>query len=254
MIRRIILEQSHRAHVGHIGSCLSVVDILAVLYSDILKASDPSDQDRDRFILSKGHSALAHYAALHLKGLVSAEQLNSFCTNGSYFGVHSDHRIAGVDFSTGSLGQGFPFGVGAALAARLQNSSRRIYVLLSDAECNEGSVWEAAMVAAHHRFANLTVIVDVNGQQAFGYTRDIVDLSPIGARWAAFDWDVRNVDGHDSAALKEALSRSSTKPVAVIAKTVFGKGVSFMESQIKWHYFPMSDLEYQRAVSEVDAQ
>ena len=189
-IRRIVLEQSKRANVGHIGSALSIADILAVLYADVLRVNHPLDPDRDRLVLSKGHAALALYAALSLRGWLAEQDLATYCADGSLLGVHPEHQLTGVDFSTGSLGQGLSVGAGAALAARLQGSSRRVFVLMSDAECNEGSVWEAVMFAAHHRLANLVAIVDLNGQQALGYTDRVLDLSPLHRRWSAFDWDV----------------------------------------------------------------
>ncbi len=253
-IRRIILEQSKRANVGHIGSCLSVTDIVAALYGGVLDVDDPGDADRDRFILSKGHAALALYAALHLRGWLSAEELDTFCGNSSRLGVHPEHVVPGVDFSTGSLGQGLAVGVGAALAARSQGSARRVFVLMSDAECNEGSVWEAAMFAAHHRLANLVAIVDDNGQQALGSTKDILDLGHLADRWRAFGWDACDVDGNDIGALATALAGPcpSERPRVIVAKTVFGKGVSFMEGQVRWHYMPMSDAEHVQALKEVN--
>src|SRR6266480_4898076 len=163
-LRKIILEQSRRANIGHIGCALSVVEIMTSLYDQVMRISAPDAPDRDRFVMSKGHAALALYAALHLKGFISAEALNSFCQNSSLLGVHPTHELTGVDFSTGSLGMGLSYGVGAAVAARLQGSDRRVFVLVSDAECNEGTLWESAMFAAHHRLSNLCLIVDANGQ------------------------------------------------------------------------------------------
>jgi len=255
-IRRIILEQSKRAHVGHIGSSLSIADIVAALYGRILRVESPEATDRDRFVLSKGHAALALYAAFHLRGWLPQEQLDTFCGDGTLLGVHPEHPLRGVDFSTGSLGQGLSYGTGAALAARLQGSSRRAFVVVSDAECNEGALWEAVMFAAHHRLANLVVIVDLNGQQALGHTKDVIDLSPLATRWQAFGWDVHEVDGHDvdeMANTVAALDTISGPPHVLIAHTTFGKGVSYMQNQIKWHYWPMSDVEYSGALSEIGA-
>lgn len=258
-IRRIVLEQSMRAHVGHIGSSLSIADIVASLFGDVLQIRTPEDPDRDRFLLSKGHAALAVYAALHLRGWVSVEELETFCGDGSVLGVHPEHALSGVDFCTGSLGHGLSIGAGAALAARLQASARRVFVLLSDAECNEGSVWEAAMFAAHHRLSNLIAVIDLNGQQAFGKTRDILDLNPMLDRWRAFGWDARDIDGHDRGALSGTLqsmraSDDDQRPHVLIAHTVFGKGVSYMERQLKWHYWPMSDNEFQTALAELESE
>ena len=249
-IRQIVLRESKRANVGHIGSALSVADILAVLYTTALRAASPRDPDRDRFVLSKGHAALALYAALSLRGWLDPELLQTYCADDSLLGVHPEHELPGVDFSTGSLGMGLAFGAGAALAARLQRSERRTYVLLSDAECNEGSVWESAMFAAHHRLSNLIAIVDDNGQQALGRTRDVLSLTPLRERWTAFGWDARDVNGHDLADLGQALEPgdgATGRPRIVIAHTTFGKGVPFMEDQVKWHYWPMSDEEYRVA-------
>lgn len=253
-LRKIILSQSYRAHVGHIGSALSIVDIMAALYSHILYIPEPNDPERDRFILSKGHAALALYAVLFLRGWISEEELNSYCANDTRLGVHPEYVVPGIDFSTGSLGQGLSYGAGAALAAKLQNSPRRTFVLISDAECNEGSVWEAAMFAAHHRLANLITIIDVNNQQALGYTHDVLDLSPLAERWHAFGWDVHEVNGHDVqeiTATISALSTISSPPHVLIANTTFGKGVSFMENQIRWHYLPLTAEEYQQAIQEI---
>ena len=253
-IRRIIIEQSKRAHVGHIGSALSITDIIAALYSNILCISHYNDPERDRFILSKGHAALALYAALFLKGWLTEEQINSYCSEGSLLGVHPKQALPGIDFSTGSIAQGLSMGVGAALAARLQRPSRRVFVLVSDAECNEGAVWEAIMFAAHHRLSNLVVIVDLNGQQALGYTKDVLDLRPMSERWRAFNWDVHEVDGHNVAEITQTVKELNTtvgQPHVLIAHTVFGNGVSYMESKIKWHYWPMSDNEYRQALDEI---
>lgn len=269
-IRSIVLRESKRANVGHIGSCLCVADILAVLYGEIMRISAPDDSERDRFILSKGHAALALFATLFLKGWIAESALETFCADNSLLGTHPDSTLPGIDFSTGSLGHGLSIAAGAALGARLQGSRRRVFCLVSDAECNEGSTWEAIMFAAHHRLANLTAVVDLNGQQAFGTTGDVLDSSNLPERWRAFGWRVSEVDGHDHAALAHALhgaradcdSAAGSKPHVVVARTIFGKGVSFMEQgipvtqahlpvqPINWHYLPMSDAEYRIAVAE----
>ncbi len=255
-IRQLIIDESMRAHVGHIGSALSVADILAVLYGEVLRIDAADDVERDRFVLSKGHAALALYAALAETGRLDPGELESYCADGSRLGSHPEHVLEGIDFSTGSLGQGLSIGVGAALAARMQGSNRRVFVLLSDAECNEGSVWEAAMFAAHHRLGNVVAIVDVNGQQAFGYTRDVLDLGALTDRWAAFGWDVHDVDGHDASALAEAVgvpAGGRQAPRLIAARTVFGRGVSFMEGSIDWHYWPLTDEQYAVACAELTA-
>jgi transketolase len=248
-LRRTILEQAHRAGVGHIGSALSVVEILAAVFG-VLRG-EPGDPDRDRFVMSKGHAALALYAALHTAGRVSREQLESYCGDGTLVGTHPESELEGVDFSSGSLGHGLSIGAGAALAARLQSSDRRAFVLVSDAELNEGSLWEAVMFAAHHGLGNLVAVVDANGQQALGLTEDVLDLEPLGERFGAFGWDAVEVEGHDVEALATALEAGGDRPRAVIARTTFGKGVSYMEGLVKWHYWPMSDADYEQARAEV---
>jgi len=255
-IRRIVIQQSKRANVGHIGSALSVADIVAALYGGVLRVAAPDAPDRDRFVLGKGHSVLAVYAAMFLRGELTQTEVDSYCADGSILGVHPDRELAGIDFSTGSLGFGLPVGVGSALAARLQGSDRRVYVLVSDAECNEGSVWEAAMYAAHHRLGHLTVMVDLNGQQALGKTADVLSLSPMVERWRAFGWNAAEIDGHDVAGLAKAFAApnaADAPPRVFVARTTFGKGVSYMENQLKWHYWPMSDDEYRQAMTELDA-
>jgi transketolase len=255
-IRRIILGQSRRANVGHIGSALSIADILAVLYHDVLRILNPRDPERDRFILSKGHSALALYAALSLKGWLDERELSTFCSEGSRLSVHPEYGVPGVELATGSLGHGLSFGTGAALAARMQNSNRRVFVLLSDAECDEGSVWEAALFAAHHRLSNLVAVVDRNGQQALGRTEEVLALEPLAAKWQSFGWLTHELDGHDLEALRSTLQPAAAptgKPQVLIARTIFGKGVSYMQGQIKWHYWPMSETEFNQAVAELEA-
>jgi transketolase len=215
--------------------------------------SSISRAGRDRFVLSKGHAALALYAALVHTGRLDAEQLDTFCGDDTLLGVHPEAELDGVDFCTGSLGQGLSLGVGAALAARMQRSDRRVVVLLSDAELNEGSVWEAIMLASHHRLGGLTAVIDLNGQQALGYTKDVLDLGDVEKKLAAFGWDSCTVDGHDHVALSEALAATGERPRAVVARTTFGKGVSFMESRIEWHYLPLDADRYDAAVTEVSA-
>ena len=265
-MRRIILSQSRRANVGHIGCCLCVVEILSALYSSVLRAESPGDPERDRFILSKGHAGLALYATLVLKGWLSESELETFCGDNTLLGVHPEVALPGVDFTTGSLGHGLSMAAGAALAARLQSSPRRVFCLISDGECNEGSVWETAMFAAQHRLSNLLVIVDRNGQQALGRTCDVLDTSNLAERWRVFGWNAAEVDGHSVPSLVEALSTKAGNeaPQIVLATTTFGKGVSFMErgipltqtklpvQSVNWHYLPMSEHEYRLAVEEIE--
>lgn len=254
-MRRIILERSFKAHVGHVGSALSIVEIVAAVYTGLLRVSDPDDPERDRFILSKGHAALALYAALHLTGRISEDQLGTFLSDATYLGVHPEKAVSGIDFCTGSLGQGLSYGAGAALAARYQRSPRRVFVVVSDAECNEGSIWESVMFAAHHLLSNLIVIVDANGQQALGYTDQVLRLSPLAHHWRSFGWDVHEVDGHNIEEMlyvAGTLDTVSGPPHVLVARTTFGKGVSFMESKIKWHYWPMSADDYRKALQDIE--
>jgi transketolase len=256
-IRRAVIDESMRAGVGHIGSALSIADLLAALYGRVLRIDEPADADRDRLVLSKGHAALGLYAALAATGRIDRDLLSTYCGDGSMLGAHPEHVLPGVDFSTGSLGQGLSIAAGAALAAQRQRSARRAFALMSDAEMNEGSIWEAAMFAAHHRLANLIALVDVNGQQALGYTPDVMDPGPpVAARWAAFGWDVHEVDGHDPdgiAALIEQLDVEDGPPHVLLAATTFGSGVSFMESKIEWHYLPLEAETHRQAVAELEA-
>jgi len=259
-IRRTVVDESMRAGVGHIGSALSIADLLAALYGGVLRIGEPDEAERDRLVLSKGHAALALYAALAATGRMDPALLATYCGEGSMLGAHPEHVLPGVDFSTGSLGQGLSIAAGCALAAKREGSPRRAFALMSDAEQNEGSIWEAAMFAAHHRLANLVALVDVNGQQALGYTRDVLDPGPPAReRWAAFGWDVHEVDGHDPDAIAALIGTLDTTPGAaarphvLLAETVFGRGVSFMESRIEWHYLPLEAELHRQAVAELEA-
>lgn len=254
-LRRTVIDSAMAAGVGHIGSALSIVDLLAALYGRVLRIPEPDDGDRDRFVLSKGHAALALYAALFERGFIDRDLLDSYCRDDTPLGTHPEHQVRGIDFSTGSLGQGLSVGAGAALAARLQGSSRRVYTLVSDGECNEGSLWEAVMFAAQQQLSNLVALVDLNGQQAFGYTKDVIDLTPLTARFEAFGWSAHEVDGHDPQAISElltALDERPGRPHVLVARTVFGRGVSFMEQTIDWHYWPLDEQHYRQALAELD--
>jgi transketolase len=250
-IRRTIIDQSYRANVGHIGSALSIADLVAAVIGGPARLE--GKDDRDRIVLSKGHAALALYAALHLRGGLDDGAIDTYCADGSLLGVHPEHGLDGVDFCTGSLGQGLSLGAGAALAAKRQGSGRRVYVIMSDAELNEGAVWEAAMFAAQHKLDNLTLLIDLNGQQALGYTRDVLDLGAVEEKLANFGWSAQVAPGHDHEALGAALEPAGDgMPQAIVAQTTFGYGVSFMESQIKWHYLPLDDEAYAKALADLD--
>jgi len=254
-LRRWIIEQSLASNVGHIGSALSIVEVMCALWEGTMKDPGSRAPLRDRFILSKGHAALALYAALRWKGIVDEATFRTFCGDGSLLGVHPEHTLPGVDVSTGSLGHGLSVGCGLAYGFRLRRQPSSVYVLLSDAECNEGQVWEAALFAAHHGLANLCAIVDLNGLQALGHTRDVLGVPDMAGLWAAAGWSAIEVDGHDLTALLEALNPSAPlgRPRVVVARTVLGKGVSFMEDQLEWHYRNLTPELAQEALRELEA-
>lgn len=241
-LRGTVIEMTHEAKPAHLASALSCIDILAVLYWSVLRIdpAKPLAEDRDRFILSKGHAALALYAVLAKRGFCSEETLRTFNNNGGKLAEHPGPQcIPGVEAATGSLGHGLPIGNGLALAARLGRRDNRTFVLLSDGECNEGSVWEAAMFAGKQKLSHLCAIVDFNKWQATGRSQEILALDPLPEKWQAFGWETVRLDGHDVGALHAALAelpRRSGKPLAIIADTVKGKGVSFMEDDNNWHY------------------
>lgn len=247
-IRGRIISTSHNTHTPHLGSCLSCVDILIAAYFSAMKIdpSKPRDPGRDRFILSKGHGAAALFQVLALKGFYPESLLNDYGKDGGIFAEHPptpDH-LAGIEAATGSLGHGLPIGLGMALAGRIQKQSYDVTVLLGDGECNEGSVWEAAMMAAAQRAGNLLAIVDFNKWQATDRSEGLAVGSFVD-KWTAFGWDAIEIDGHDMAVLTEILGRKRNnvgKPIAVVAHTVKGKGVSFMEDDNNWHYrIPTAD-------------
>lgn len=242
-VRRQILETIVSANKGHIGGALSCADVLVALYyGGILRfdAKHPEWDGRDRFILSKGHSCVALYAILADLGFFPVSELNSYCRTGSCLGGHPDRNIPGIEADTGSLGHGLGIGAGLALAARLDKKDYLTVVLLGDGECQEGSVWEAAMFAAHHQLGNLIAIVDRNRQGVTDFIEDSVSLEPFIEKWAGFNWDIREVNGHSFEELLEAFSdlrsRKSSRPLAIIASTIKGRGVSFMEGKLEWHH------------------
>jgi transketolase len=252
-IRKAILRASKRANRGHIGSALSVADLVAGIVH-VLDLDSRAEGDRDRFVLSKGHAALAYYAGLQQIGILGPRALDEFCADGSRLATHPDHGVPGVSFSTGSLGLGVSYAVGSALAARLRGSSRRTVALVSDAELNCGLTWEALMFAAHHRLHRFHIVIDLNGSQAFGATRDVLDLCPIAARLQAFGFRVDEIDGHDARQIREALETPADgdgRPRATVARTKLGHGVSFMQGRLEWHYRPMTDDQYRQAMLEV---
>ena len=253
-LRRWIVERSFASGVGHIGSALSIADLVAVLWGAVLRDPGTASPDRDRFILSKGHACLALYAAMYYRGQLDEAAFASYCRDGSALGAHPEHTLPGIDLSTGSLGQGLSVGCGIAYGLRHQGSPARVYVLMSDAECNEGQVWEAAQFAGHHRLGNLTGILDWNGTQALGRTCDVLDLDPVADKWRAFGWDVAEADGHDPAELLRVLAPDpdAGRPKMVVARTVLGKGVSFMEGQVPWHYLNLTPATRDQAFAELE--
>jgi len=250
-VRKSVLEMIHRTGSPHIGPSFSVVEILVALYFRYLNTD--AEPDRDRFILSKGHACPALYAVLHEKGLISREDLDGFALDGGTLEQHPVRDTGrGIEASTGSLGHGLSIAAGMALAGRADRKEYKVYVLLSDGELNEGSVWEAVMFAAHHKLDNLTALVDYNRMQALGCTQDIVGLDPLGEKWKSFGWHVQEVDGHDFREIFDSLgSLSPGRPNVLILHTVKGKGVSFMENEVLWHYRSPDDKEYEKALKEL---
>ncbi len=257
-MRLDVLHMVHRANASHVGSCFSSADILSVLYGAVLRVrpEEPTWNDRDRFVLSKGHAAAAVYAVLAESGFLSRAELERYGENGSLLMTHVSHRVRGVEFSTGSLGHGLPFAVGKALAARRVGAGWRTFVLLSDGEMDAGSNWESLMFAAHHRLDNLVAVIDYNKLQSLTTIAETLALEPLVDKLRAFGWAVREVDGHEHGALLEAFSMapwSPGQPSVVLAHTIKGKGVSFMEGRVEWHYRSPSPAQLAQATAEVQA-
>ena len=239
-LRRRVVRMCSAGGTAHVGSCLSVADIVAVLYGEVLRVdpADPAWPDRDRFILSKGHACACVYAALAERGFLAPELLEQHYRNGSPLSGHISHGVPGVEFSTGSLGHGLGVGAGMAMQLRRAGGRHRVYVVLSDGECDEGSTWEAALFAGHHRLSNLCAVIDYNRLQGIGPVSEILELEPFALKWRAFGWTVLPVDGHDHEALKRAFAEAARneRPTCILADTVKGRGVSFMEGEVLWHY------------------
>jgi transketolase len=256
-IRRHVLQMTHRARSSHIGSCFSIVELLAVLYGRILRVrpDEPTWGDRDRFLLSKGHGAAALYAVLAERGFFPKDWLADFFADGTRLAGHvTHHGMPGVEVSTGSLGHGLSLGCGMALAAKRDGRPVRVFVLMSDGECDEGSSWEAALFAPHHHLDNLIAVIDYNKIQSFGTVEEVLNLDPLGEKWRAFGWEVCEIDGHDLKQIEPTLGkvpRVLGRPTCIIAHTTKGKGVSFMEDRLLWHYRPPDDNELQRALEEI---
>lgn len=258
-IRIAALRMTSAGGGSHIGSAFSCADILAVLYGGVLRvdAARPRWPERDRFVLSKGHAGVALYAALAERGFLPPAALETYYQDGSRLSGHVSHKgVPGVELSTGSLGHGLAVAAGMAYAGRLAGRDFRVVALLSDGECDEGSNWEAILFAAHHQLANLTAIIDYNRIQSLAAVEDTLGLEPFAAKWRSFGWRVHEVDGHDHAALRGALldrDPAARQPTCVIAHTTKGKGVSFMENQVLWHYRCARGEEFEAALAELEA-
>lgn len=257
-IRQHVVRMTHYGKAAHVGTSLSMADLLAVLYSGVMRVDPkrPNWPDRDRFILSKGHGCAGLYAVLAERGFFPLEWLEDFYQDGSRLAGHVTHTgIPGVDASTGALGHGLSMACGMALAGRQDERSYRVFTVLSDGECDEGSMWEAALFAPHHGLDNLVAIVDYNKIQSLGTVKEVLDLDPFAAKWEAFGWAVREIDGHDFGQIDGALKGlpfNPGQPSCVIAHTVKGKGVSFMENKLLWHYRSPDEDELQRALAELE--
>lgn len=255
--RKEILKMTYASQSSHIGSALSCVDILTVLYTKILAINpqDPQALDRDRFILSKGHAASALYATLAQRGFFPKKILDTYCQNGGELPGHSSRGfVPGVEASAGSLGHGLAIGAGMGLSAKRDDQKCRVFVLISDGECDEGSVWETALFASHNKLDNLTAIIDYNKLQAFGKTNEVLNLEPLQEKWLSFGWQTEEINGHNFAEIEKALSKvpfKSNAPNLIIAHTIKGKGISFMESKLEWHYKSPTKEEYLQALEEL---
>jgi len=255
-VRKDVLTMLHTSLESHIGSCYSAIDILTVLYNSILRydSANPQWEERDKFLLSKGHGVAALYAVLARVGYFPMSKLALFCQNGTDYQGHSRRDfIPGIEISAGSLGHGLNIATGMAYANRLKENSGHIYVLLGDGECNEGSVWEAVMFAKKHRLNNLTAVIDRNMLQAYGSDKQILDMGDLGQRFHVFGWQVLDINGHDYNQIDNALRfRTDDAPVVVIAHTVKGKGISFMENKHEWHFFSPDKEHFKEGMEELN--
>jgi len=256
-LRRRMLQLIHDAGAGHTGGGLSCLDILNLLYNRVLKVTPESVDDprRDRYVQSKGHCVEALYTVMADRGYFPDADLNTVCHYRSYYVGHPTRKIRGMEMNTGALGHGLPICLGMALAAKMDGASTRVFTLLGDGELAEGSNWEAAMAASHHRLDNLVAILDHNSLQITGSTREVMSNEPLDEKWRAFGWEVRTVDGHDYARLTAALTTPppAGKPLFILANTVKGKGVSFMENVGKWHHGVPNEAELAQALAELTA-
>jgi len=253
-IRRQSLKMVCQANASHIGGALSMADILAVLYHEVLNINPqrPKAPNRDRFFLSKGHACASLYATLGLKGFFDLRELDSYAKNESIFLSHVSHKIAGVELSTGSLGHALPVACGVALAAKRQSKKFKIYVILSDGELDEGSNWEAILFAAHHKLSNLTCIIDYNKIQSLGLVAEVINLHPLREKFEAFNWSTDEIDGHNHNEIRDALKdKFNSGPHCIIANTIKGKGVDYMENKLLWHYKSPTEEQLQQALNQI---
>lgn len=255
-IRELSLKMVYNSRGSHIGSALSMVDILSVLYNEVLDIDLIMKKAlrRDYVILSKGHACVSFYATLGIKGFFDLKELETYGKNGSNFMNHISHKVPGVEFSTGSLGHGLPYATGIALGLKIKQLNSKVYVILGDGELAEGSNWEAILFASHHKLDNLIIIIDNNNLQSLTTVRETLNLESYEEKLNAFGIETTTIDGHNHNSIKEAItsaSNSNSKPKAIIAKTVKGKGISFMENQVKWHYSCPNEKELQDALNEI---
>ena len=259
LLRKTVLDMAYAGSTVHIGCAFSIVELLAVLYRNHLRypGNDPRAEGRDYLVLSKGHGVMAQYACMHALGWLDDGHVSGYFSDGSSLKGLSDSRIPGLEVTSGSLGHGFSVGVGLALAAKLRGTDQRVYALVGDGELNEGPIWEGALFAAHHGLRNFTLIVDENGHQAMGRTKDVLGLGSVSDKFTSFGFETASVDGHDEAAIDAALralqASDSTAPKALIARTIKGKGVPFMEDDNIWHYTRMNEQTYADALAAVQA-
>jgi transketolase len=255
-IRKKIIKMKYESQEGHLGSALSCVDILNVLYFKAMSIDPkhPLNESRDRFILSKGHAASALYAVLAQKGFFEEKLLDTYCKNGSKLAGHCiKGSLPGVEVSSGALGHGLPMGEGIALAGKNDDKNYRVFVLMSDGECDEGTTWEAALFASHHKLDNLAVIIDYNKWQAFGRTNEVLNLEPLAEKWQAFGWSVKEIDGHNFAEIESALSAvplEKGKPSVIIANTIKCKGIPALEDKLESHYKHLTKEDYEKSIRE----
>jgi transketolase len=249
-----VIRLAHDNKVSHVGGALSIVDVLSVLYGKIIKfdPATPDSPNRDRLFYSKGHACTALYAVLCYAGFYTESDLEAFTKDGSHFTSHVNHKVPGVELSTGSLGHALNVACGVALAGKRKKEAWNVYTILSDGELNEGSNWEAILFAPHHQLDNLTIIIDYNKIQSFGSIKEVLDLEPLADKFNSFGWQVIEIDGHSHQAIEEAMLQKSTKPKCIIAHTIKGKGVPFMENDLAWHYKSPSTDQLNQALKALE--